>query len=158
MPFTEKYLSIHPVTTIAGRKIKQYHVNGTEAPIEPEIQAAALEFVPRMLPEPDETPPAAFIVLHRGQGAAYVNAYTWVWDNVLHCATAAAGIPFLDCPDTDPTHFVELKRSWIGCVWELPPMAHERSAWVRHMLTPDIPDLAGYLADTMEPGPTGGAQ
>ena len=156
MGFTEKYLSIQPVITIAEREIKRYHVNGDDAPIEPEIQRAAEEFLPKLLPQPDETPPATFIVLHRGREAAYLNAYSWVWDNVLHCATAAAGLPFLDCPDTDPTHFVELNRPWIGCVWELPALGHERSAWVRHMLVPDVPDLAGYLADTLPPGPTGG--
>lgn len=155
MPFTEKYLSIQPVTEIAGRQVKHYHVNTDDAPIEPEIRAAAERLLPAMFPEPDGTPPATFVVLHRGRDAAYINAYSWVWDNVLHCATAAAGVPFLDCPDTDPTHFVELKRSWVGCVWELPPIGHERSAWVRHMLTPDTPDLDAYLADTLPPGRTG---
>ena len=46
-------------------------------------------------------------------------------------------------------------RPWIGCVWELPPIAHERDAWVRHMLVPDQPDLSAYLADFMPDGLTG---
>jgi hypothetical protein len=46
-------------------------------------------------------------------------------------------------------------RPWIGCVWELPPIAHERDAWVRHMLLPDKPDLDAYLADFMPDGLTG---
>ena len=155
MPFEEKYLSVHPVATIAGRQVKKYHVNTVDAPIEPEIQAAADAFLPRLFPEPDNTPPASFTILHRGQRASYLLAYNWVWDNVLHCATAAAGIEFLGCPDTDPTHFVELTRPWIGCVWELPPLGHERNAWVRHMLVPDEPNLTAYLADNMPPGRTG---
>lgn len=155
MPFTEKYLWTQPVTEIAGRQVKHYHVNTDDAPIEPEIRAAAERLLPTLFPDPDGTPPATFVVLHRGRDAAYINAYSWVWDNVLHCATAAAGVPFLDCPDTDPTHFVELKRAWIGCVWEIPPIGHERSAWVRHMLVPDAPDLDAYLADTLPPGRTG---
>ena len=44
---------------------------------------------------------------------------------------------------------------WIGCVWELPPLLHERDAWVRHMLTPDAPDLDAYLADSLPEGTTG---
>jgi hypothetical protein len=40
-------------------------------------------------------------------------------------------------------------------VWELPPIQHERDAWVRHMLVPDAADLAGYLADAMPDGSTG---
>jgi len=45
------------------------------------IQKAAAEFLPRLLPSPDdETPPASFVIVHRGAGsAAYLNAYSWVW-------------------------------------------------------------------------------
>ena len=35
-----------------------------------------------------------------------------------------------------------------------PPIHHERSAWVRHILMPDAPDLDGYLADSMLSGHT----
>ncbi len=58
----------------------------------------------------------------------------------------------------DPERFAELARPWIGCVWELPPLGHERSAWVRHVLAPDEPDLPGYLADLLPEGKTGGAE
>ncbi|TVZ05531.1 hypothetical protein EAS64_13450 [Trebonia kvetii] len=81
--------------------------------------------------------------------------YNWVWDNVLHMRGAAAAEAALGCTDEDPTHFMPLDRPWIGCVWELPPIQHERDAWVRHMLMPDVADLAGYLGDTMPEGTTG---
>ncbi len=95
--------------------------------------------------------------MHRsaGDGSAYVNAYSWVWDNVLHMRGAAAAQPALDCPDDDMTHFMVLDRRWIGCVWELAPLVHERDAWVRHMLAPDQPDLDAYLADYLPDGTTG---
>jgi hypothetical protein len=41
--------------------------------------------------------------------------------------------------------------------WELPPFGHERSAWVRHLLDTDQPDLDAYLADTMADGVAGPA-
>ncbi|GII63388.1 hypothetical protein Skr01_34730 [Sphaerisporangium krabiense] len=157
MPFTEGFLRVTGTIDVAGRHVKRYHVSTLDAEIEPEVQRAAYAFLPRLLPGPDETPPAAFTVLHRGSGGAcYLNAYTWVWDNVLECHTAAAGVPFLGCADTDPTHFTELARPWIGCVWELPPLEHERAAWVRHMLAPDEPLLPAYLADTLPEGRVGG--
>jgi hypothetical protein len=125
--------------------------------VEPEVERAAYALLPSLLPEPDGTPPATFVVVHRSRGdnAAYLNAYSWVWDNVLHFRAAAAAQPVLGCPDADPTHFVVLDRPWIGCVWELPPIAHERDAWIRHMLVPDQPDLDAYLADTLPDGLTG---
>ncbi|SRR6266487_3897104 len=160
MPFTERFLRTPGVIEVSGRQVKRYHVSTVDAEIEGGVQRAAYELLPALLPEPDgETPPATFAVLHRGRGgAAYLNAYSWVWGNVIECRTAAAGVPFLGCPDEDPERFAELARPWIGCVWELPPLGHERSAWVRHVLAPDEPDLPGYLADLLPEGKTGGAE
>ncbi|MEU9888635.1 hypothetical protein [Sphaerisporangium sp. NPDC051011] len=132
-------------------------MNTADAEIETEIQRAAYAFLPRLLPDPDETPPAAFTVLHRGRDTAcYLNAYTWVWGNVIECRTAVADVPFLGSEDTDLARFSEIGKPWIGCVWELPPLEHERAAWVRHMLVPDEPRLPAYLADAFPEGPVGG--
>jgi hypothetical protein len=150
MRFAERHLTTAGPIEVAGRKIKLYYVSLAAGPIDAQIVEAAEAFLPRLLPAPDdETPPASFVILHRGADAVYLNAYSWVWGNVVECRTAAAGIPFLGCPDQDLTHFAELSRPWIGCVWELGPFEHERSAWVRHVLEPDAPDLAGYLADVL---------
>ncbi|WP_406279721.1 hypothetical protein [Embleya sp. NBC_00896] len=158
MVFAAKQLRVLPPIEVAGRRIKRYHVTGDPAGIKPAVEKAAYALLPELLPEPDGTPPATFVVLHRGgDNGAYLNAYSWVWDNALHFGGAAAGQPFLGCPDEDPTHFVRVDRSLIGCVWELPPILHERDAWVRHMLAPidpDRPDLAGYLADALPDGST----
>lgn len=159
MPFTEKYLRSAGVIEAGGRQVKRYHVAAEGSEIEDGICRAAYEFLPRLLPEPDgSTPPASWVVLHRGRGPAYLCVYSWVWDNVVESRTAVAGLPFLGCPDEDPEHFAELTRRWIGCVWELPPLEHERSAWVRHVLAPDEPDLDSYLADVLPDGRTGGPQ
>jgi hypothetical protein len=158
MTFTEKFLRTRPPVEVGGRSIKRYHVTPGPEAVEPDVEQAALAILPRLLPEPDGTPPATFVVIHRSRGdnAAYLNAYTWVWDNVLHLRAAAAAQPALGCPDADPTNFMVIEdRPWIGCVWELPPIAHERDAWVRHMLLPDKPDLDAYLADFMPDGLTG---
>lgn len=168
MPFEEKLRHSPPPIEVAGRRIKRYHVTADPAGIAPGIEKAAYEFLPRLLPEPDGTPPATFVVLHRGgDSGAYLNAYSWVWDNVLHCRVAVAGQPALGCPDRDPAHFMLLDRPLIGCVWELPPLLYERDAWVRHLLAPEspeppgspgspaLPDLDAYIADTLPDGTTG---
>jgi hypothetical protein len=145
MTFAEKFLRARPAIEIAGRSVKRYHVTPGPDGVEPEVERAAFAILPRLLPEPDGTPPATFIVVHRSRS-----------DNVLHLRAAAAAQPELGCPDADPAHFVVVEdRPWIGCVWELPPIAHERDAWIRHMLLPDKPDLDAYLADFMPDGLTG---
>lgn len=150
MTFTEKLLASRPPVTADGRRFKRYYVSTASATITAEIERAAFRVLPALLPVADGTPPAGFIVLHRGEdGAAYLLAYTWVWDNVLHVRSAAAAQPELGCPDDDPTHFTVLDRPWAGCVYELVPLGHERDAWIRYMLAPSVPDLDGYLADSM---------
>ncbi|MFC4587941.1 hypothetical protein [Sphaerisporangium corydalis] len=155
MAFKEKYLRVADPIEIGGRQVKRYHITTFDTEIEEPVQKAAYAYLPEVLPARDETPPAAFTVLHRGADAAYLIAYTWMWDNVLECGSAAAGVPFLGCDDTDPTNFTKVARPWIGCVWELAPLEHERAAWVRHMLVPDKPHLSAYLADVRATGTVG---
>jgi hypothetical protein len=155
--FTEKLLTFSGVAEVAGRHIKRYHLHGQEDRIEPEVEHAAHAFLAELLPEADdETPPAGFAVLHRNRQGAFLDAFSWVWENVIECRTSAAGVRELGCDDTDPTHFKPLSRPWIGCVWELAPFGHERSAWVRHILQPAEPNLDLYLADTYPDGMCGG--
>lgn len=157
MPFAEKFLTAPPPVEVGGRHIKRYHVTADPAGIEPAVERAAYALLPELLPPADGTPPATFVVLHRGgDDGAYLNAYSWAWDNALHFGGAAAGQPVLGCPDRDPAHFVVLPPRFIGCVWELPPLLHERDAWVRHMLAPEHPDLTAYLTDSLPDGTTGG--
>lgn len=159
MTFTEKFLRTPSPIEVDGWRLKRYYVNNDDTPIDAAIEEAALAHLPTLLPEAQgDTPPAGFIVLHRGSdGAAYLNSYAWVWDNVISCTNAAAGQKVVDCPDDDPTHFVTLTKPWIGCIWELPAVGHERDAWVRHVFAPDEPDLEGYLADSLAEGRTGGS-
>ena len=83
MAFREKLLSSLPPIEAAGRHYKRYYVTSAVAVITAEVEKAALELLPELVPEMDGTPPAGFVVLHRGgDGAAYMNAYTWVWVNV----------------------------------------------------------------------------
>ncbi|MFG3698742.1 hypothetical protein ACGF5C_12610 [Micromonospora sp. NPDC047620] len=158
MAFRDKELRTPGPLTVAGRQLKRYHVDQPERRIEPEVEPAAYAVLPRLLParDGDGTPPAGWVVLHRGADTgAYLLAYSWVWDNVVEVRIAAAGQPALGCPDDDPTRFVDLTRPWAGCVWELGVLEHERAAWARHVLAPERPDLAGWLADTRVEGPVG---
>ncbi len=157
MSFQQKYVHSLPAIERAGRYVKRYHI--TRAPdgvIGPDVVDAAYAVADKLLPAPDgEMPPAGWIVLHEGKGAMYLCVYSWVWGNAVHSQGASAGEPHLGCSDTDLTNFVILSEPLVGCVWELPTMAHERTAWVRHMLSPEVPDLDGYLADTLPDGPIG---
>ena len=157
MAFTPKYLRSLPPVALGGRQVKRYQVTIDDRPLDPVIQNAAEDFLPKLYPDfADDTPPATVLVLHQGMRAMYLCAYNWVWDNAVHTRGAVAGDqPYLGSHTTDLTSYTEIDKRLVGCVWELPVLAHERSAWVRHLLAPDEPDLAAYLADAHPDGPVG---
>lgn len=156
MGFNDKDLRTLAPITVADRQLKRYHIDQSSRPLEEDVISAAYDVLPRLLPPAEGDSASGWVVLHRGgDSGAYMLAYSWVWDNVVELHSYAAGQPVLGCPDTDPTNFVEVTNPWVGCVWELAVLEHERSAWVRHMLSPDTADLAGYLADTAADGPVG---
>lgn len=158
MPFDAKESRSFYGGVVAGRHVKRYEIVTPGLAIDDALRRAATDYLPKLYPDFDDesTPPVTVMVLHRGAAGTYLNAYSWVWDNVLHCRTAASGDqPFLGSYGDDPTDFTELTKPLIGCVWELPPVEHERSAWVRHVLEPRTPDLDSYLADRLEDGLVG---
>ncbi|MEZ5218485.1 MAG: hypothetical protein R2705_23690 [Ilumatobacteraceae bacterium] len=158
MALEPKLIRSRPPVTIGTRTMKRYDVTVTAEPIRPDVEAAALAMLPSLVPAGDgQTPEAGWIILHEGgdRTAMYLNAYCWVWDNVVEVHAAAAAQPHLGCADLDSTNFVTIEQRWIGCIWELPPFGHERSAWVRHVFGSDEADLAAYVADVLPDGPVG---
>jgi hypothetical protein len=150
--FHERHLRHAGVVTVSGWQVKQYLVMVSDTQTEPDVLAAAEQYLPKLLPSAaatDPTPRVAFSVLHRGEDAVWLNLYSWVREAIVHCRAASATL-------SAPTSFSELPEPLIGCVWELPALAFERSAWVRHFLRPERPDLDAYLADWLPESPVGG--
>jgi hypothetical protein len=156
MAFDDRELRIVRPSVVGDHTVKWYHITAGRTPIERSIHEAAQAYVPYLLAPADGTPPAAFAIVHRAADSVYLMAYTWVWDNVVHCRSASAGSEFLGSVPGRLTEFYDLRNpAWMGCVWELPVVAHERGAWVRHMLMPDQPDLDAYLGDVLTAGRVG---
>jgi hypothetical protein len=157
MSFTERHSQPLPAIEADGWTIKPYHVTVGHQPIAPEVTGAAEAYLPKLLPsslnhpalvqEQADSPRYAFAVLHQGVDAVWLMVYTWVYQAILHVRGASSPLGDAD--------FGEIGEPLIGCVWELPALVHERSAWVRHVLTPETPDLAAYLADVLPAGPVG---
>ena len=132
-------------------RVKQYLVTVTPTELDGVTVEAAQAYLPKLLPSAagtDPTPRVAFSVLHKGVDAVWLMAYAWVYGEIVHCRGASA-------PLSGPLEFTPLTEPLIGCVWELPALVHERSAWVRHGLQPDSPVVDEYLADFLPAGPVG---
>ncbi|MCM0677516.1 hypothetical protein NCC78_22915 [Micromonospora phytophila] len=78
MAFRDKELRVPEPITLAGRRIKRYHIDQPERRLEAEVQRAAYDFLPRLLPPAGEdgTPAGSWVVLHRG---ADTGAYLLAW-------------------------------------------------------------------------------
>lgn len=85
-----------------------------------------------------------FLIVHQGRDAIFAVLESWIDENILRHALWIA-------PLTDPTRFEPADQSGLNvCVWELAVLAHEREAWLRHMLTPRATqNRATYLADVL---------
>lgn len=129
-------------------RIKVYGIRhgGPERP-DPDLVARAKDVARRALPLPAVTPArygVGFLGVHQGRGADFVFVDWWEEENELRHALHL----------TPPGRRGELVPAWPGapvaCVWDLRLMAHERDAWVRHVLRdPAGPDLDAYLADRL---------
>lgn len=130
------------VRAIQGWSLKWYSINVIPEPIQPEIIAAAEEVVAGVTPIADVAPALGFVIVHRGAESVWLLPALWRGD-ILYQRTFGA-------PLSQPTRFEEVGVSGgpTACVWELVVHAHERDAFVAHVLSrPSAPDSRAYLSD-----------
>lgn len=145
---TERYAP-RPVARLgieerAGWRLKVYGIaHGREEPRR-ELVAAALAAADARLPAPPVTRSrygVGFVGVHDGRGGNFVFVDWWGQENELHhhVLFSSSDVPaeLRGAVDGDP----------IACVWDLAVVAHERCAWIAHVLAPERPDLDAYLED-----------
>jgi hypothetical protein len=122
--------------------MKLYTIAQTEDAAHPSDFADGILLACDSLPSPAQTaerPGVGFLIAHHTSAIDYLILASWDRMNEL------------------PTRiFVrEAGRSWRAargsesfCVWDLQVIAHERDAYVRHMMREDGPRPADYLADS----------
>ena len=129
---------------VRGWTVKRYGVSALRpAPADEVLEFARLA-VEQTLPHsyPDALS-YAYSVVHEDGDGCYVVVGWWSLNRViLHSRTWLADWDALTRPRPAPGHAT-------ACIWELVAMAHERQAWVEHVVRPDTPDLDGYLGSTV---------
>lgn len=125
---------------LGGYRLKTYGVTcgapGQGSPVGP-----WQDEVRPLLPQPAETiarPGVGVVILHAGAGCDYIVLAWWDRENELplRLRVREGGGAWRDA---GPSQSV--------CVWDLDILAHERAAYVRHVLEPARADIDGYLAD-----------
>ncbi len=132
----------------AGWRIKVYTITYEGERVAEELVEAARVQARHVLPEPAVTEDrhgVGFLGVHEGRGSNLVFLDWWVNQNeVVHHAWTSE---VLEPDELVPTESGEP----IACAWDLRVIAHERTAWVEHVLAGgDGPDLDRYLTDTLD--------
>jgi hypothetical protein len=125
-----------------GWSLKWYAINVEAEPMDEEIVEAAKQVVASASSVAEADPAVGFAIVHRGEEAVWLLPAFWRGD-MLYQRTFRA-------PLSDPTRFEEIEGpdAPTACVWELVVHAHERDAFVAHVLSgPRGPDTAAYLSD-----------
>jgi hypothetical protein len=127
-------------------RIKKYTIAYARAAARPELVAAAEAAAVGVLPAPAVTPSrygVGFLGVHDGRGGNLVFVDWWEQENELHHHV------FFSTSDDPGSLRTATPSDPMACVWDLSVVAHEREAWIRHVLAADVPDLDAYLADQL---------
>ncbi|WP_375261760.1 hypothetical protein [Palleronia sp.] len=128
---------------IGSIRVKPYHI-GHAVPTEPRVSAARLEA--ERMAEAAATEGGShdlgFAVMHEGDMGTWLLMDWWAHGDIL-CQRLSLndGAGFRAVDD----------RPLAACVWELPVLAHERNAWVRHMMHAPV-SADRYLSDRLPEG------
>ena len=132
------------VISVNGWRLKFYEITLDGAPIDEAVLDAVAQVLVSELPVSETSDvKVGFCVVHHGTESVWILADLWAGDIISQHTFFA--------PLDDPSAFERVSAGGpMACVFELSVHAHERGAFVRHVLNPaEGPRLDDYLADTL---------
>jgi hypothetical protein len=148
-PYTLRSVRFLDLITFDDWRLKLYGIAYQAERPEQAVVEAAIAAAQERLPRPaitDDRYGVGFLAAHQGRrGATFTFVDWWAGENDLyqHAWHGSADAPGRLRP-SGPDDFM-------ACTSDLAVIAHERSAWVRHVLArPEGPDLDAYLADRLD--------
>jgi hypothetical protein len=145
--YQPRAVSALAVEEVEGWTVKRYGVSALRDTPPEQVLQLGQAAVRRSLPTAWSGPlRCGFSIVHEDEDGCYVVVAWWSVNRViLHTRTWLAEWDDLTALTEAPGHAT-------ACLWELMVMCHERQAWLRTMVRPELPDLDGYLADLMPVG------
>jgi hypothetical protein len=143
-PYRPRAIRCLDVVELGDWRIKVYGLAYEVERPAPVLVDAALDAARRSLPTPataNDRYGVGFIGAHQGRGSNFVFVDWWALENELH-----HHVWFSSFEEPGQLRAHE-PGDPIACAWDLSVIAHERAAWVEHVLVRwDDPDFDGYLA------------
>lgn len=130
---------------LAGWTLKLYGIAYEGRQPRPELVDAAIRAASSALPNPAvdvDRYGLGFLGIHDGRDSNFVFVSWWQNENELQHRV------FFSTPEQPGQLRPATPEDPIACVWDLSVIAHEREAWIRHMLAKRTGvDAEAYLAD-----------
>ena len=150
-PYSPRRIATLGVWREAGHSIKAYGIHRDpnaagpilSDPVTASVRAAVRDVLDEHAGGP-RTHGLGYCIAHVGEEAVWLLVDWWISGGIV-CQR------MLSAPLARPDAFAPVNAPALACVWELAVIAHERDAWVRHMLT-ERPDADGYLHDMLAAG------
>lgn len=150
-PYLPRRIDYLDIWQDAGHAIKVYGMHRDADGVEPILSEAAIASIRtairdvlRKHADDERSHGLGFCIAHVGDEAVWLLVDWWITGGIL-CQR------MLSAPLSQPDVFTPVNAPALACVWELIVTAHERNAWVRHMLTAK-PDAHAYLEDILPAG------
>tara|TARA_Y100001951_G_scaffold43867_1_gene34773 strand:+ start:18404 stop:18868 length:465 start_codon:yes stop_codon:yes gene_type:complete len=141
IPYAPRRCQFLDIWELGDWQLKVYGIVYDDAPLSPELVAAARQLAEERLALSAEQTghyKVGFVGIHQGKTSHFVFVDWWADSNELHHHVYVA-------PLDAPTAFSYTSPSGlIACVWDLELMAFERKAWVHTAMSPQG-DIAAYL-------------
>lgn len=150
-PYLPRRIAYLDTWQAAGHAIKVYGMHRDADGVGPMLSEsiiastqAAVSDVVREHASGERSHGLGFCIAHVGDEAVWLLVDWWITGGIL-CQR------MLSAPLSQPDIFTPVTAPALACVWEMVVTAHERNAWVRHMLTAH-PDARAYLEDVLLAG------
>ncbi len=149
----EKYerrkIAFRETRQISGWDVKLYTISKGNSFQSEQAYSSFLEALPELLQEAEHselpTYRKAFAIVHQAREGVLILLNWWTGGEMVetkiyfsdyHSPAVISPSPFAD--------------KALVCIWELEVFAHERKAWINHVLSrPENPDFQSYLEDAM---------
>ena len=145
--YEDRPIDFLEVRRVLEWRLKTYAITYGSEVLDSDVYDRGTDLASRELPQPavnEGRGGVGFVICHQGRGIHFLVLNWWDRENELFNRVFTRGFGAID-------EWQPAARGETACVWDLQGIAHEREAFVNHVLSrPSAPDFEAYLADARE--------